>query len=109
MIVNQIGGPPRSSRGLEVGRTRWAWNGDRVDERIFRDPIKKKELNILRIGFQNVGGFSIKSDSFKDDIVRCGISQYDFDIFGFAETNVDWCLVSEEGKLPFKTKGWWDA
>lgn len=58
--------------------------------------FEKKDVNVLHIGFQNIGGMSFNSNSLKDDIVRCRISQWEFDVFGLAETNVDWRLIPEE-------------
>jgi hypothetical protein len=71
--------------------------------------IKKKGSNILRIGFQNIGGIQLKPNKLKDDIIRRGITKYEFDIFGMAEINVDWRLLPEEDRLQFRTKGWWES
>jgi hypothetical protein len=49
------------------------WYGDNVD--FFGDLIPLKGANTLRIGFQNIGGFSFKKDRLKDDKIRMGISQ----------------------------------
>jgi hypothetical protein len=68
----------------------------------------KKQTNTLRIGFQNIGGFSTAPNRMKDDTIRSGISTYEFDIFGLAETNVDWRLSREEEKLYAHTKEWWE-
>jgi hypothetical protein len=71
--------------------------------------LKKKTKNILRIGFQNIGGFTLKRNKLKDDLIRTGVSKYEFDIFGFAETNTDWRLVPETDRLYFRTKEWWES
>ena len=71
--------------------------------------ITKKDPNILRVGFQNIGGFSTELNKLKDDIIRCGVITWQFDIFGFAETNVDWRLLPEEAKLHFRTKEWFES
>ncbi len=42
-------------------------------------------------------------------MLRRGISKWDFDIFGCAETNIDWRMVPEEDKLISRTKGWWES
>ena len=47
--------------------------------------ITKKDPNILRVGLENIGGFSTELNKLKDDIIRCGIITWEFDIFGFAE------------------------
>jgi hypothetical protein len=51
----------------------------------------------------------LKRNKFKDDIIRTGITTYEFDIFGFAETNTDWRLLPEQHKLYFRTKEWWES
>ncbi len=79
------------------------------NEDYFGDIITTKESNTLRIGFQNIGGFLIKKDKLKNDVIRMGLTQWDFDIFGFSETNIDWRLASEEDKLYLRCKEWWDT
>jgi hypothetical protein len=76
---------------------------------IFGDFITRKEENILRIGFQNIGGFPIDRGKHKEGIIRKGITRWEFDVFGLAETNVDWRIVREEDKLYFRTKEWWES
>ncbi len=76
---------------------------------IFGDMIKKKGKDTLRIGFQNIGGFPTNTGKIKEDLIRRGITKYEFDVFGCAETNVDWRTVKEEEKLIFRTKGWWNS
>jgi len=63
----------------------------------------------LRIGFQNIGGFPIQKGKYKERIIKTGITKWEFDVFGCAETNVDWRIVSEENKLYFRTKEWWES
>ena len=102
-----------AERGSDVDQARRLpqlgvpWSGENKD--YFGDFIVKKDSNTLRIGFQNIGGFSIKKGKLKDDTIRMGITQWDFDIFGCAETNIDWRKVPEESKLYFRTKEWWDS
>ena len=69
---------------------------------------KNKQKNILRIGFQNIGGFPVKKSKIKEDIIRQGLIKWDFDIFGAVETNLDWRLCREEDKLPLRTNSWWE-
>jgi hypothetical protein len=42
----------------------------------------------------------------KNELIQQGITKWDFDIFGCAETNIDWRLSKEAEKLFFRTKGW---
>lgn len=74
----------------------------------FGDCVCMKTDNTLRIGFQNIGGFSTKGGKLKEDNIRQGLLKWDFDIFGMAETNLDWRMLKEPDKLPARTKEWWD-
>jgi hypothetical protein len=64
---------------------------------------------MLRIGFQNVGGFTLNKNKHKDDTIRHGIKKWEFDIFGVAETNIDWRLLKEQDRLHQRTKGWFES
>jgi hypothetical protein len=75
----------------------------------FGDYITKKGVHTLRIGFQNIGGLPTHAGMLKDDILRKGISKFEFDIFGLAETNVDWRVPLEEDKLFYRSRFWWDS
>ena len=84
-----------------------SWNGDSKGYGdTFGDCIPKKEKNVLRIGFQNIGGFTINKGKYKERIIRKGIAKWELDIIGCAETNVDWRIVPEEDRLYFRTKEW---
>ncbi len=39
------------------------------NQNIFGNTITKKDSNILRVGFQNIGGFSTELNKLKDDII----------------------------------------
>jgi hypothetical protein len=107
LIPEQRGEHPADSRSQQncFGDSRpWGDNDTR-----FGQDIPKKASNTLRIGFQTIGGFSTCSNTLKDEIIRNGVSTWEFDIMGFAETNVDWRLVSEEDKLAHRTKEWWET
>ncbi len=80
----------------------------KIDAETFGDIITKKETNTLRIGFQNIGGFSTTANRAKDDIICGEISKFEFDIFGMAEINVDWRLSREDEKLYTRTKEGWE-
>jgi hypothetical protein len=75
----------------------------------FGDVITCKPKNTLRIGFQNVGGFPAQDGKIKYDTIRLGLTKWYFDICGLAETNLDWRLLTEEDRLPFRTQEWWDT
>jgi hypothetical protein len=91
---------------LEV--TRNDLNLVRETETYFGDIISKKRNNILRIGFQNIGGFSLDNNCYKDELLWKGANKYNF-ILGLAETNTDWKLINESGRLYSRTRGWWEA
>jgi hypothetical protein len=78
-------------------------------DEFFGDPMYKKPHQVLRIGYQNIGGLSFTSDSVKDEIIRTGINSWEFDVFGMSETNVDWRLIPDPHKLYFCTKPWWET
>ncbi len=62
-----------------------------------------------RIDFQKIVFFSQEPKSLKDETIRCGIVNWEFDVFAFAEMNIDWQLIPEEAKLYYRTKEWWEA
>ncbi len=73
----------------------------------FGDYIQLKQEHTLRLGFQNIGGISAEKNRIKDDIIRCGIEKFDFDIFGMAEVNTNWTYVQEPDRLVHRSKHWW--
>jgi hypothetical protein len=112
LVPNHTDGCPHSRRdyaGLSHGGSRLRNTRPSNNEEIFGDSIPLKQMNTLRLGFQNIGGLPLIGNKHKDDIMRCGISLWDFDIFGIAETNVDWRLVKEEDRLYLRTKEWWES
>ncbi len=58
-----------------------------------------KSNYMLRLGFQNIGGFPRERNKIKEENIRIGISTYSFDIFGIVETNTYWRLVPKDLKL----------
>jgi len=87
-------------------------NGDRQNKwetrDNFGDVVPTKDKHTLRIGFQNIGGFSTNNYKIKDSIIRRGITKWEFDVFGIAESNIDWRLVDEDLKLHARTRQWWE-
>ena len=85
-------------------------NGDQTcSKEDFGDNICVKKKNVLRCGFLNIGGLTTQGNSLKDDLLRKGIKVYNFDVFGVAETNVDWQLLGEQDRLYMRTKEWWET
>jgi hypothetical protein len=72
----------------------------------FGSQISTKQKNVLRIGFQNIGGFPSRHNKLKDEVILQGLNLWEFDIIGFAEVNLDWHLVPEHLKLHTRTKTW---
>ncbi len=99
-----------STRGGQQGRH----NTDSIDTSYtqsdrYGDDINRKEVNVLRIGFQNIGGLPTEKNKLKDDNLRQGISKWEFNVFGLAEINVDWRAISEEDRLFCRTRFWWES
>jgi hypothetical protein len=78
----------------------------KVQEGGFGDCIEKKDKDVVRIGFLNVGGLSPQNNTFKEEALRIGITSYEFDVFGMAEMNVDWRLSKESERLYTRTRDW---
>jgi hypothetical protein len=76
---------------------------------LFGDVITVKPKNTLRIGFQNVGCFPGQRGKLKEDLIKIGLNKWEFDVFGFAETNLDWRMLKGEDKLPLRTQEWWET
>jgi len=76
-------------------------------EEHFGDVVSLKKENVLRIGFQNIGGFPKSRTKFQEEILRQGLCKLEFDVFGMAETNLDWRMCQEENKIPFRTQERW--
>jgi hypothetical protein len=53
-------------------------------EPIFGDVLKEKESYTLRIGFQNIGGFTLDNSTLKDELLREGANTFELDILGMA-------------------------
>jgi len=60
-----------------------------LDDDAFSDMPGKKGKNILRVGFLNIGGLPLERNKIKHDLIRRGITAFDFDAFGMAEINTD--------------------
>jgi hypothetical protein len=80
-----------------------------IDYDTFGDMITKKDYNMLRIGFLNVGGLKDKNSNYKDDALRTGLTCNEYDIFGLGETNLDWPHIQEQDKLYHRSKEWWES
>jgi hypothetical protein len=74
----------------------------------FGDEITKKQRNTLCIAFQNIGGLPLNKNDIKEENLRSGINNWNFDIFGLLETNIDWQRQSENNKLWHRTREWWE-
>jgi len=70
--------------------------------------ITKKNSNILRIGFMNIGGFSLQKNKHKEERLRKNVTALEFDVFGMTELTTSWRLVNELASLYSRTRGWWE-
>jgi hypothetical protein len=104
--VNEEGHPSRDQ--ATEGQIGGARNSDAEqvwdDAEHWGESIVKKPTNTLRIGFQNIGGWSFSPNSLKDDIICQGINLWEFDIFGMVELNIDWRLIPEQDHLYFRMR-----
>jgi len=75
-----ISGNTEDSRGPHIGDLHVGY---------FGDVLENKRNNVLRIGFQNIGGFPTNKSKIKEDNIRIGLTMWEFDIFSCAETNLD--------------------
>jgi len=64
---------------------------------------------MLRIMFQNVGGFSKEDEmGIKLAAQRQTIGDQQMDIYGFTEANTCWDVVPDNQRLPHQMRGWWE-
>jgi hypothetical protein len=62
----------------------------------------------LHIGFQNVGGLPELSSHHKNDSFRSLILEYECNIFGIAETNLNWSALPAESQFYERTRNTWN-
>ena len=66
-----------------------------------------KDPKHCRIGFANINGLGLYSTNYKNCEFYSFITHYDFDIFGMAETNVNWQAVPIPDRLHERSRSWW--
>ena len=66
-----------------------------------------KDSQHCRIGFVNINGLGLTSRSPKNREFYSMISNYQFDIFGLAETNVNWSAIPIQDRLYERSRSWW--
>jgi len=69
--------------------------------RDFGDPITcLKSDNTLRIGFNNIGGFPVLNErNDKVQSIKNFMANYNLDVFGGCESNVNWPLLPDQARL----------
>ena len=67
----------------------------------------QKDPKHCRIGFVNINGLGLSSTNNKNQEFYSFITHYDFDIFGMAETNVNWQAVPISDRLHERSRSWW--
>jgi hypothetical protein len=61
----------------------------------------------LCLGFQNLGGLPQFPSHHKNHLFRSFLSKYNFDIFGVAETNLNWSLLPAESQCQERIHNTW--
>jgi hypothetical protein len=69
------------------------------------DP-KPPQVQLLRVGFWNCGGFPVHAGDPKDHEICQALLQHKFDVVGLAETNIAWHLLPPRQHLRERTWGW---
>ncbi len=59
------------------------------------DILGKKQNNRIRIGFQNISGMPATNTHYKSIKFLQLLNEYDFDIFGISEVNLNWSKVNK--------------
>ena len=67
-------------------------------------PIDKSD-STFRVGFRNINSLPMQATDIKNDIIIRDIRQYNFDVFGMAETNVAWQHVPQRDRVYDRFKG----
>ena len=62
------------------------------------DQIEEKRNNVFRIGFVNIHGIPKSHDNPKNSNIQATFMKYNFDYFGFAETNCYWRLAEDDDR-----------
>jgi hypothetical protein len=76
-------------------------------EESFGDDMWDKLVDMLRLGYINIGGFGISRNAQRDAALRAALNRYEFDAVGLSELNVLWHRVDESERIPERTFGWW--
>jgi hypothetical protein len=70
---------PKEPRALNFGNEILSRGAELDVLEGYGSQITTKPANTLRISFQNIGGFSTKNNSLKDDIIRSGLQHEELD------------------------------
>ena len=70
------------------------------------DQIEEKQRNVFRIGFININGIPKTHNHPKNKNIEEALIKYNFDYFGFAETNCYWPLAADENKWHERVCTW---
>ena len=68
---------------------------------------EQKDPQHCRIGFANIHGLGLFAKHNKNREFYSFTQLYDFDIFGMAETNVNWQVVPIQDRLFERSRSWW--
>ena len=75
----------------------------------FGDLCSRKKKDTIRFMFQNINGIGYTSKSVKCDSVRKLIVNYNVDVMGLAETNINWGKIRRPQTLPQTCKQWFKS
>ncbi len=67
-------------------------------------PAEKSE-STFRIGFRNINSLPQQSTDIKNDMIIRPVRQYEFDVFGFVETNLAWQNLHQRDRVYDRFKG----
>ena len=70
------------------------------------DQIEEKQQDTFRIGFININGIPKTTKNPKNQNIVDNLIKYNFDYFGFAETNCYWPLSNEEDQWHDRVRSW---
>ena len=95
---NQANSSPDDTIGPSIELEQLSeYEGNQIDE---------KQHNQINIGFININGLPKLSKDPKNINIKCKLHKYNFDIFGFAETNCNWPLMATEDKWHERIRDW---
>ena len=66
-----------------------------------------KHTQAIRLGFRNIRGIGQFCGHHKSSFLSSFVAGYDFDVFGVAETNVNWSALPIADRAYERSTNWW--